>query len=431
MSSAFAPFQFTPPPSGNQRQGTSGQPAVNQNAGRQKPTSPSPVGQSGGAKGTSGGRSNQPSSATSIETIDRDSDAHTPVLAKRRGAKVPAGRVLLVVNQLAVMSQNGIEIADAIDAVAKNCTDVKLAKALQDIHESVNSGHAFSEAMAIHGHCFPTTLPPMLAAAERSGEVPRTLGRVCARMRGELQMRGTIVGSLVYPAILVFASVVVLAALILGVLPQFSKVFESMGKPVPIYTEVLLSFGVFCRQWWLLIIPSVIGTLVTMWMLRTHPIVVRPLGRFLMYGPLIRDAYRPLQAGRTLRTIAGMVHGGVPMLQSVQLSQQTTMDPYWQALLRQVERNLIDGLPASTALSECDFVPPEAGQMMATAERTGRVAEVLEDIGMFYEEEAERKIKRLVVALEPVVILVMGVVVAGIVMSIMLPMLDISTISKQ
>jgi type II secretory pathway component PulF len=341
---------------------------------------------------------------------------------------VTRNRVLLTLNQLSVMSQNGIEIADALESVGRNCSDERLAKSLQEIHRSVRSGQSFSVAVGRHGTYFPTTLAPILAAAEATGEVPEALRRIVARMRGEVKMYGTIVGAMIYPVILIGASSVVMSALILGVLPQFSKVFASMGKPVPIYTQALLSFGDFCRTYWTGILPLLVLAIIALVMLRRHAMIQRPLARFLMYGPLIRDAYRPLQAGRNMRTIASMVQGGVPLLQAVRLSQRTTSDIYWQGLLHRIEDRLIDGATASSAMVGVDFIPPEAAQLMSTAERTGRVAEVLEDIGEFYEEEAERRIKRLVVALEPAIIVVMGVIVAAIVMSVMLPLLDVSTI---
>lgn len=340
------------------------------------------------------------------------------------------GRIVLTLNQLSVMSQNGIEIADALENVAQHCSDARLAKSIRAIHTAVNAGQSLSAAVALHGTYFPATLAPMLAAAEATGEVPQTLGRVCQRMRGELQMRGALIGAMIYPAILIAASSIVMCALILGVLPQFGRVFASMGKPIPIYTSILLTFGDFCRTYWIGIFAVLLGSLITFVMLRRNAIIQRPLSRFLMYGPLICGAYRPLQAGRNLRTIASMVQGGVPLLQAVRLTQRTTNDVYWRALLRRIEENLIDGLTASGAMTGVDFIPPETAQLMSTAERTGRVADVLEDIGAFYEEEAERRIKRLVVTFEPVIILVMGVIVATIVMSVMLPLLDISTIGS-
>ncbi len=343
---------------------------------------------------------------------------------------VSGSSVLLVLNQLAVMTQNGIELADALANVAKHCKDDRLARSLVKIFEAVSGGNTFSAAVAIHGKYFPPTLSPMLAAAEATGEVPETLGKVCQRMRGELEMRGTLIGAMIYPAILLGASAIVLAALILGVLPQFSKVFTSMGRPIPTTTQFLLSVGDVCRGNWLGIIAVIGGTIFGFAYCRNQSFVRRPLGKFLMHGPLIRDAYRLLAAGRNFRTIAGMVRGGVPLMQSVQLARQATRDAYWQDLLFRIESNLIDGLTASAALTTVDFLPPEAAQMMATGERTGRVGEVLEDIGSFYELEGGRKLKRLVVAFEPFIILCMGVLVAGIVMSIMLPLLDVSTISR-
>ena len=336
-------------------------------------------------------------------------------------------KVLLALNQLAVMSQNGVELADALESVASNCKDKRLAYSMAQIYESVSSGSTFSAAVATYGDYFPSTLAPMLAAAEATGDVPETLGNACERLRGELEMRGAILSAMIYPVILISASMVVLSALILGVLPQFNKVFVSMGRPIPPATQTLLTFGDVCRAYWMFIGPAVIGVFASLIMLRNHPIIRSPISNLLMYGPLIRDAYRPLIAGRNFRTLSAMLRGGVPLLQAVRLTRNTTMDFYWRGLLSNIEDDLIDGLPASTSMANADFLPPEATQMMTTGERTGRVGEVLEDVGAFYEQEGARKIKRLVVAFEPVIILCMGVVVAGIVLSVMLPLLDVST----
>lgn len=343
---------------------------------------------------------------------------------------VSSSRVLLTLNQLSVMSQNGIEIAEALESVAKNCTDPRLSESLHRIHGAVNEGQRLSAAVAIHGAYFPTTLAPMLAAAEATGEVPETLRTCCRRLREQLTMRGTIVGAMIYPVILVGASSIVMAALVLGVLPQFSKVFVSLGKPVPSYTQFLLSFGDLCRAYWPGMMIAIAALVVGAIWARRHPVVQLPIARFLMYGPLIRGAYRPLKAGRSLRMIAAMVQGGIPLLEAVRLTSKSNRDLYWQKLLNQIESNLIDGLPASSAMVGVDFIPTETVQLMETAERTGRIAEVLEDVGTFYEEEAQRRIKRLVTAMEPAIIVVMGVLVAGIVMSVMLPLLDVSTIGQ-
>lgn len=375
----------------------------------------------------------QPTSST--ETVTKrfqlaERERLTPAGGGLYFAPVSSASVLLTINQLAVMSQNGVELAEAVGHVSDHCNDPRLASSLDAIHQAVSGGSTFSGAVARYGHHFPATLPAMLAAAEATGEVPDTLARVCERMRGEMEMRATILGAMIYPIILIAAAVLVMSALILGVLPQFGRVFESMGRPVPTSTQFLLDVGTFGRAYWMYLLPAALATLASLIAFRKHRVIRKPVANFFLYAPMIRDAYRPLMAGRNFRTIAAMVRGGVPLLQAVRLTRNTIQDPSWHELLGRVEDNLIDGLTASAALATVDFLPSEATQMMATGERTGRISEVLEDIGEFYEQEGGRRIKRLVVALEPLIILVMGVVVAGVVMSVMLPLLDVSTVQS-
>ncbi|MEM9586423.1 MAG: type II secretion system F family protein [Planctomycetota bacterium] len=366
------------------------------------------------------------SGASQVESASTRGNAQK--VAAPRGRRVSQSKVMLCLNQLAVMTQNGVEIADALRNVSANCADERLGKSLSQIHDAVSSGTSLSVAVDRFGVYFPITLAPMLSAAEATGEVPRTLSEACIRLRGEMQMRGAVIGALIYPVILISASFIVMTALVMGVLPQFSKVFASLGRPVPASTQLLLSFGEFCRSYWMIIAPVAVALLVAIILMRHHPILTRPFRRLFMYGPIIRGAYRPLIAGQNFRTLAAMLRGGVPVLQAVQMTRRTTKDPYWQALHLSVEENLIDGRMAATAFDDVDFLPSEAAQMVHTAERTGRLGEVLEQIGEFYEEEATRRIKRLIVALEPCVILSMGVVVAGVVMSVMLPLLEVSSI---
>ena len=343
---------------------------------------------------------------------------------------IPPSTILLTLNQLAVMTQNGVELAEALGHAKQQCHDQRLCQSIERIHNAVGEGSTFSAAVALHGTYFPPKLPAMLAAAEATGDIPGTLGRFCDRLRGELEMRGAIIGAMIYPVILVLASTIVMTALMLGVLPQFGRVFDSMGRPVPAMTQFLIDTGEFGRANWMYLAPSILLGLIGCFLFRRQRWVKASVGQLVLYAPFIKDASRPLMAGRNFRSIASMVGGGVPLLQAVQLTRRTVTDPSWNRLLSSVETNLIDGASASSAMAKVDFLPSEATQMMAAAERTGRVAEVLEDIGRFYEEDGARRIKRLIVALEPAIILVMGVVVACVVMSVMLPLLDVSTIQR-
>lgn len=328
------------------------------------------------------------------------------------------------------MTANGLEIADAIDNVAATCPNPKMVEALDEILDSIGQGETLSGAVHRCGDLFPPSVAPLIKAAEATASVPDALSRICIRMRSELQMRGTIVGAMVYPLLLIGTSLVVLSALIFGVLPQFGAVFESMGRDVPTPTAVLLSVGSFARENMTILGLSLGGLIFGLVWLRNHPWVMKAITWLLMKTPGLKGAYQPLLTGRTFRTIAAMVGGGVPLLESIQLTRQSTMDPSWQALLDEIGEALMDGRQASEVMEQADFLPAEASALMATGQATGRVAEVLEDVGSFYEEEASRRIKKLITLFEPAIILSMGVVVAGIVLSVMLPLMDISTIQS-
>ena len=374
----------------------------------------------------SGGNKPTPSKLPDLSTVASDNSGFAASFAM----PVPKSSVLMVLNQLAVMTQNSIEIAEAIDAVAEHCVDDRLAVMLDDILDDISGGSTLSVAVARHGRHFPTTLAPMLAAAEATGRVPETLSKVSQRMQGEIQMRGTIIGALIYPALLVGTSFVVLTALVLGVLPQFGSIFDSMGRPVPALTRCLLTVGTVAKTHWIALAIGGLVTSGTIIGLRRSPLVTGPLARLMMYGPMIRSAYRPLLAGQNFRLIASMIAGGVPLLEAIRLTRRTASNVYWTRLLNRIEDALIDGDQASKVMFECDFLPPEAPALVAAAESSGRIAEVLEDIGKYYEEDATRRLKRLITMLEPVIILAMGVVVAVIVLSVMLPLMDISTIES-
>ncbi|WP_164103654.1 type II secretion system F family protein [Candidatus Laterigemmans baculatus] len=343
--------------------------------------------------------------------------------------RIPTGSLLLVITQLAVMCQNGIDLAEAMETAAKHSRHPVLADRLRRIFEAINGGSSLSSALTAHGDGLPATLPALVAAGESTGEVPQALRRLSEMLRSEMQLRSTIVGALIYPVILILVASAVSVAMLFGVLPRFGEVFSTLGRPVPASTAILLDFGLWARTHWMPVVGGLFGSVAVLWYFRRHPLLRQGLDRFLLFAPPIRSAYRPLATGRMFRFLGTLTHGGVPLLQAIRLTREATSNSYFVALLEEVEEDILSGDLASRALAASEFLPPEAAQMVATAERTGRLPEVLSDCGEFYEEEGARVLRKLVVSLEPVIILGMGVLVAGVVLSIMLPLLDISSVA--
>lgn len=310
--------------------------------------------------------------------------------------QIPTSSLLLTINQLAVMSQNGIDLSEAVGTSAHHASHPVLAERLRSIHTLIQSGSSLSAAIAANGSSFPKSMPAIIAAAESTGEVPQALKRMSQLLRAELQLRSTVIGALIYPVVLIVVSFAVMMAMLFGVLPQFSEVFGNLGRPMPASTAVLLDAGKFAREYLWPILGALVALLGLAVYLRTHPFVLSSLDRFLLYAPMVRNAYRPLATGRMFRLLGSMLGGGVPLLHAVQLTRYSLKNGYFVELLESVEADVLAGEQASRALSRADFLPPEAAQMVSTAERTGRLADVLCDCGEFYEEQGERVLRRIV-----------------------------------
>ncbi len=373
----------------------------------------------------------QPSAALASPTLTLNHEPETVVhvAATRSSRRIPATALLLTLNQISVMVSNGIDLAEALGSAAKNCRNVQLAQLLQRAHTSVSQGTRLSAALA-QEPMFPRHLTAMFTAAEVSGSMPAALRRAVSMLRGEQQLRSTLVAALIYPSILAFASVVVLAALVFFVLPQFSQVFANMGRPVPASTALLLDVGKFARSNWYWFVGLVGAVAGLLYAFRKHPQVAQKLGWLALYAPVLRNAYRPLTTGRMFASLGSMLSGGVNLLEAVSLTRQSLSNPYFKQLMRDVEADLLIGNQLSGPIAAASFLPPEAIQMASAAERTGRMAEVFVDLGAYYEDEGGRQLKKLVQLIEPLVIIVMGGLVAGVVLSIMLPLLDISSAAQ-
>jgi type II secretory pathway component PulF len=333
-------------------------------------------------------------------------------------------------SQLAIMSRSGVDLATALGNLATRAQLPALRKVLGDIHAEVIAGKPVSEALSNHESVFGKTYIAGIAAAEASGRLPEVLNRLSSLLRGDLRLQRTLRGMLAYPIVLALVAIVVVFGLIFFVLPQFAGVFEQMNLTLPAITQTLLFVGTELRaRWWLW------GALLAGMSIAAAMAVLRPAGkawfhRMLLEFPVVRDVTRSLWIGRTMRLLSTMLASGVPLLDSLRLTRASVRNVVLDGFFHNLEREVINGRGLAPTFLASNYVPPAAAQMIATAEQTGTLATVMELVGEFYEDEGESKLRELSTILEPVIIIVMGIVVAVIVMSVMLPIFDFATAAK-
>jgi type II secretory pathway component PulF len=328
------------------------------------------------------------------------------------------------------MTKSGVDLASAFESLAQQSSNERVRKVLSRIHEDVTGGKAVSEAMRLQSDVFGDAYVASVAAGEAAGQLPEVLGRLADLQRSEIRNRATIRALLAYPILLATVSSSVVTCLVLFVLPRFQSIFEQFEVPLPAITQVLVAVSDVVRHFtwiWGPLLAVAIGGLIAS---RFTPGGRRWWDRALLNTVLIRDITRAFYIGRTFRLLGLMIESGVPLLEGLQLTRNAVRNSLYRELFKELEEAILNGRGLAASLIKAGFVPPVAAEMVLTAERTGTLGMVTELMGAHYEEEGESRLREFATILEPLIIVTMGVIVATIVVSVMLPMFDIATLAK-
>lgn len=341
--------------------------------------------------------------------------------------RVSKSDLLMTTSQLYVMSHAGIDIAESIQSIAENCTHPGMKKILDQIYSDVATGLSVSVALEKHVKVFGESYVSAIAAAEASGTMTQALKRLGDMIRNEIRLRGTIGSALSYPLALCTISMGVVGAMFFFVLPQFGSVFENLGKTPPPFTTMLLGIAKVLKENLLIVGLTALGIVGGAVYSFLAPATKRFWHSIAINTVPIRKATRPLLMGQMFRLLATMLQSRVPLLEAIRLCQRSVKNLYFRELFQKLEQEVQVGHGLSDTLAKTHFIPPSAAQMVRTAERSGKLGDILETVGQFYEEEGERQLHKLVKLLEPIIVVGMGVLVAGVVAAVIIPLLDVSS----
>jgi type IV pilus assembly protein PilC len=347
-----------------------------------------------------------------------------------RSTRVKSSDLIDVLSQLSIMCQSGDDLAQALNTVAHQCPVPKLRSVLLTTYQDVSQGLKFSAALAKHPTVFTESMVAALAAGEQAGRIVDVLERMTRMMRKDQNLRSSIAAMLMYPAVLCSITLVVIGAMLFFVLPQFASIFRDMDREVPPLTSILLAIGSGLRAHWI-VLGSIAGILVGLGVtFRNHPRVQSAVDHALLKAWIIRDSARALLTGRVFRLLGTMLDNGVPLLESIRLCRKAIRSSAFHAMFEKVEQEILQGEGMSQTLIDATFLPAGAAHMISTGERAGKLPSVLQSVGEYFEDEGERRLRTLVKMLEPAIIISLGGVVAMVVLSIILPLLDVTTASR-
>ena len=354
-------------------------------------------------------------------------------MGKMRGFRIEFGPsrkdILNFTSQLAVMIRAGISLQDALEGIGEQSDNEKFRNVLRDLKLRIEEGNSFSQALAEYPQIFSNLYVNMVAAAEASGSLSDMLQKLAEYLDEEAETRSQVKSAMVYPIIIAVMAVSVTVFLLCFVLPKFTALFRGKEHLLPAPTIILMATSGFLRSWWYVIIPSVgaafwafyyfIGTTMgRLWWDKTKLIL-----------PLVRTLCRSLYITRSLHTMGVLTRAGVPILNTLSITAHISGNVHYKQMWLGVHEEVRQGKKIASSLSRYKLMPSSVVQMMRSGEDSGNMAEVLGDIARFYARELKAVIKTVCSMLEPIMIVVMGVLVGFIAMSIILPIFKMSNLA--
>lgn len=350
---------------------------------------------------------------------------------KVRQAKGPvtAPDVLALTSELAIMLRAGLALDNALRVLIDMSHKPSVAALMQGVLDAVKGGTPLSRALAQHRALFGDFYINMIRSGEASGQMSSVLDRLVEHMERQRALRDNVISATIYPAILLTVAVLSLVAMLGFVVPQFEKLFTDMGDALPLPTRLVMGLGQsFTRYGWLMGIVAVGSGMLLMRWLRS------PGGRQwwqsrLLRLPLMGTLALKYQLTLFSRSLGTLLGNGVPMLTALHIATETVGNTVLQQALARVSPIVKEGGKVVNAMSATGIFEPLAINLIRVGEETGRIGPMMLELAHILNREVETGIKRLLTLVEPVLILVLGVLIAAIIMSILLGILSINDLA--
>lgn len=340
--------------------------------------------------------------------------------------------VIVFTNQLSTIVDSGMPLVKGLESLVTQQKSQTFRKAIINIKESIESGKSFAEALSGHPKIFPEIYVSLVRAGETGGVLPEVLKRLAVYMEKMQAIKRKIKGAMIYPAVVILVAGGVVGVLLIFVIPTFSKMFEELGTTLPLLTQVIVDLSYFTKNNVLyIIIASVILFMALGYSYRRYVKVRRLFDLVMLKIPLIGELIRKTVVARVCRTLSSLTSSGIPITDGLKTASSTSGNLIVVDMINDMERRIKRGDQFSTAMSKnTDVFPIFVSQMVSVGEDTGSLDTMLGKIADFYEEEVDVAVSNLTVAIEPILMVFIGVVVGTIVIAMYLPMFKlISTLS--
>jgi len=334
--------------------------------------------------------------------------------------------VSILLRQMAVLVSTGTTVVDSLLVHERQLKPGAWRTALEDVRQRVEEGAQLSEAMGARPEYFDAVCRSLIAAGESRGKLGEMLQRLATLMRQQMRVRGALIGAMVYPCLLSCVAVAVMALMMGFVLPRFEGLFVTLGAPLPPTTQMLMSISAVVCQWWWAFLGGLIAMAVGFKLWLGSATGRRMLDIVLVRAPSIGRIVRCMAMARIARVLGVLLEGKVTLLDALALTRQSTTNCLYTALIAKAEECVTRGEPVSAAFGDASLVSTSVCEAIRAGERTGQIGAVLLTLADFMDEDNEVVIKSLTSIIEPLILIVLGIMVGFVAISMFMPLFDLA-----
>jgi type IV pilus assembly protein PilC len=352
-------------------------------------------------------------------------------VAVPRRKRIKPAEFLIFNQELATLLKAGLPLVQSLDILRRRVPNPLFKVALDDVYERVRSGSSLSEAFEAQ-KLFSGVYTASLMAGEKSGSLEQVLRRYVQHVKVLSAVRSSVVSALIYPAVLVVLSIGVVGLIVFQVVPEFAAFYEQFGQgaELPMSTRVVVALSTNLVGSGFFILGGLIAAIVGLVLWFRRPAQRRALHAAILRLPYFGPLWRKFATSQISRTLATLLSGGIPLVNALDISARATGNQSIAEHLGVVARQVREGRSLAQSIAERDIFPHVAVEMVEVGEQTGALSEMLNSVADFYDQENETSLARFSTLIQPILLVVMGIVIAGLLMSLYMPLFRLSTLTS-
>lgn len=360
--------------------------------------------------------------------LDRIQERGKAVVAKR-GPRVKTAEILVFTRQLSTIVNAGLPLLQGLDILAEQTDDKRFAVVLGEIGQDVEGGESFSDALRKHPRIFADLYVSMVRAGEASGNLDNVLLQLADYLESMEELKRRIRAAMTYPVVAFSMILLIAAGLIIWVVPQFAEIFSSFDATLPAPTRLLITISDVLRSWkMLVVIAAGVGLVIAFRAYAQTETGRYNIDKTMLKLPVFGKMLRKVSISRFARTLSTLTRSGVAILGALEIVERTAGNEVFARVVRKAGESVRGGETLAEPLARSGEFPAMVTRMIGVGEKTGALEQMLGKISDFYDSEVKAAVDALTSLIEPILILMMGIVVGGIVIALFMPILQLSSL---